>query len=118
MSQSLTQIYLHIVFTMKLREPYLRDKPFQARVHAYPAGICNRLDSPCLQAGGAADHVHILCRLAKTIAVADLTGCQVFAAIQPSSQPEASLGAQKACRTTSDPTSCVGAQRALGPSRV
>ncbi|HLN33155.1 MAG TPA: transposase [Gemmataceae bacterium] len=72
MSQSLTQNYLHIVFSTKNREPYLRDKRFQARVHAYLAGICEGLDSPCLQAGGVADHVHILCRLAKTIAVADL----------------------------------------------
>jgi len=72
MSQSLTQIYLHIVFSTKNREPFLHDKPFRARVHAYLAGICKGLDSPCLQVGGVADHVHVLSRLAKTIAVADL----------------------------------------------
>jgi REP element-mobilizing transposase RayT len=70
MSQSLTRIYLHIVFSTKHRHPYLRDKPFRARAHAYLAGICGNLGSPALLVGGVEDHVHLLCRLSKTLAVA------------------------------------------------
>jgi hypothetical protein len=42
MSQSLTQIYLHIVFSTKLREPYLKDRDFRNQTHAYLAGICKK----------------------------------------------------------------------------
>jgi REP element-mobilizing transposase RayT len=71
-SQSLTQIYLHIVFSTKNRTPFLNDKPFLERIHAYLAGICNNQDCPALIVGGVEDHVHILCRFAKTIEVAEL----------------------------------------------
>lgn len=72
MSQSLAKIYLHIVFSTKNRQPLLRDKAFRGRTHAYLAGICNNLDCPALIVGGVEDHVHILCRLGKTIEVATL----------------------------------------------
>ncbi len=36
------------------------------------AGIYNNLGCPSLLTGGVEDHVHILCRLGKTIEVADL----------------------------------------------
>ena len=35
-------------------------------------GTCTNLDSPVLCVGGAADHVHTLCRLGRKISVADL----------------------------------------------
>jgi putative transposase len=72
MSQSLAQIYLHIVFSTKSRQPLLRDKEFRGRTHAYLAGICKNLDCPALVVGGIEDHVHILCRFGKTIEVATL----------------------------------------------
>ena len=70
MSQSLTQLYVHVVFSTKNRRPYLSDKAFRARTHAYLAGICRNLDSPALIVGGVEDHVHLLCRLSKMLAVA------------------------------------------------
>ena len=72
MSQSLVQIYVHIVFSTKGRAPFLRDKDFRERTHAYLAGICKNLGCPALIVGGVEDHVHILCRLGKTIEVAAL----------------------------------------------
>src|SRR5438876_3153897 len=72
MSQSLVQIYLHIVFSTKNRAPFLQDKSFRDRTHAYLAGICKNLDCPALIIGGVEDHVHILCRFGKTIDVATL----------------------------------------------
>ena len=72
MPQSLVQVYVHIVFSTKHRKPFLKDKEFRERTHRYLAGICKNLNSPALIIGGVEDHVHILCRLGKTIEIADL----------------------------------------------
>jgi len=52
--------------------PLLKDEPFRDRTHRYLAGICKNLKSPALIVGGVEDHVHLLCRLGKTIDLADL----------------------------------------------
>jgi putative transposase len=72
MPQSLAQIYLHVVFSTKDRRPFLQDLAIRDEMHRYLGGVCNRLGCPNLQVGGAADHVHILCKLGRTISVADL----------------------------------------------
>ena len=72
MSQSLVQIYLHLVFSTKLRRPFLRDVELRQRAHAYLAGICKNLNCPALEIGGVEDHAHILCRFGKGIEVQDL----------------------------------------------
>jgi putative transposase len=72
MSQSLAQIYLHLVFSTKLRKPFLSDPGLRSRAHGYLVGVCRNLDSPSLMIGGVADHVHILCRLSKNWKVSDL----------------------------------------------
>jgi REP element-mobilizing transposase RayT len=72
MPQSLSQIYLHLVYSTKDRYPWLKSKQLQADVHAYLSATLNGMDCPCLKAGGIADHVHILCRLSRTITVANL----------------------------------------------
>jgi putative transposase len=71
-SQSLAQIYVHLVFSTKQRQPYLRDASLRDHTHAYLAGICSNQGSPSLRIGGIDDHVHILCRLAKTLDVSTL----------------------------------------------
>ncbi|MBX9680342.1 MAG: IS200/IS605 family transposase [Gemmataceae bacterium] len=72
MSQSLAQIYVHIVFSTKHRTPWLSDAIFRGRVHAYLATACQTLGSPALEVGGVADHVHLLMRLGKTSSISDL----------------------------------------------
>ena len=72
MSQSLAQIYLHLVFSTKNRAAFLQDKASRERLHAYLAGTCRNLGCPSLIVGGVEDHIHILCRFSKTITVADL----------------------------------------------
>ena len=72
MPQSLTQVYLHVVFSTKDRRPFLRDPTVRDETHKYLGGTCNNRDCPVLRVGGTADHVHILCRLGRTITVADL----------------------------------------------
>jgi REP element-mobilizing transposase RayT len=71
MPQSLTQIYLHIVFSTKHRNPFLKEKPLRDQMHAYLAGICKNLECSALIVGGIEDHVHILCRQSKNMAVSD-----------------------------------------------
>jgi REP element-mobilizing transposase RayT len=70
--QSLAQIYVHIVFSTKNREPFLRDPGLRTETHAYLTGVCRNLDSPSLRVGGALDHVHILCTLSRSHTVSDL----------------------------------------------
>ena len=72
MGQSLAQIYAHIAFSTKNRKPFLQDIEFRPKVHAYLAGICKKQECPALIIGGVEDHVHLLCRLGKTIPVATL----------------------------------------------
>lgn len=71
MPQSLVQIYLHIVFSTKNREPFLADKTIRAQMHRYLHGICEGQKCPSIAIGGVADHVHLLCRFSKNLAVAD-----------------------------------------------
>jgi putative transposase len=72
MPQSLAQIYVHIVFSTKERRASLQNKDIRDETHRYLGGVCNNLGCPVLCVGGVADHVHILCRLGRTITVADL----------------------------------------------
>jgi REP element-mobilizing transposase RayT len=72
MPQSLSQVYLHIVFSTKHRAPYLNEKPFRERTHAYLAGACHNLESPSIIVGGIEDHVHVLCRQSKNLSIAHL----------------------------------------------
>jgi REP element-mobilizing transposase RayT len=70
--QSLAQIYVHLIFSTRQREPLLADGAFRKQTHAYLAGICQHLDSAAVVIGGVADHVHILNRLGRTVDVASL----------------------------------------------
>jgi REP element-mobilizing transposase RayT len=72
MSQSLAQVYLHLVFSTKLRRAWLQNKDLRTEMHNYLGGTCRNLESPSLIVGGVEDHVHILCRLSRTITIAEL----------------------------------------------
>ncbi|MEK7867063.1 MAG: IS200/IS605 family transposase [Planctomycetota bacterium] len=71
MSQSLSQVLLHVVFSTKERRPFLH-REIEDELYAYLGGTLRNLGSPALVIGGADDHVHILCRLSRTMAVSDL----------------------------------------------
>ena len=62
MPQSLSAVYLHLVFSTKGRLPLLADGDLRARLHSYLGAASRELDCPPLQVGGVADHVHILAR--------------------------------------------------------
>ena len=69
MPQSLTQLYAHLIFSTKYRQPLLAPA-FRPRVHAYLAAIIRDLQSPWVVVGGIADHVHILFDMGKMVAPA------------------------------------------------
>ena len=71
MSQSLSKVIIHIIFSTKNREPWL-DSAIRPRMHAYLATICRDLGGEALCVDGVADHVHIVTTLPRTLSQADL----------------------------------------------
>ncbi len=71
MPQSLSAVYIHLVFSTKDRRPFLRDKSVRVSLHSQLGGISKTLECPPLQVGGIEDHVHILARLSRTMTQAD-----------------------------------------------
>src|SRR5712691_2361918 len=60
-AQSLANVVVHLVFSTKLRTPWLGDKAMRVQLHAYMATILRDcVDSPALVIGGVEDHVHAL----------------------------------------------------------
>src|SRR5215831_10434979 len=71
MPQSLSAVYIHLVFSTKERRPFLRDKTVRESLHAYLGAASKQLECPPLKVGGVQDHVHLLCRFARTITQAE-----------------------------------------------
>lgn len=71
MPQSLSAVYIHLVFSSKDRRPLLRDLALRTSLHAYLGEISKRLDCPSILAGGVEDHVHLLIRLGRTMTQAE-----------------------------------------------
>lgn len=71
MPQSLSTVYIHLIFSTKERQPYLQDEAIQKDLHAYLGEVSKRLDCPPIRVGGVEDHVHILSRFGRTITQAD-----------------------------------------------
>ena len=67
MPQSLSAIYVHLVFSTKERRPFLRDRVLRQALHSYLGAISKQLDCPPLRVGGVEDHVHLLCRFGRTL---------------------------------------------------
>jgi putative transposase len=66
MSQSLSKILVHTVFSTKDRRAFLRDVSIRAEVHRYLGGILSKLGWQPIIVGGVEDHVHALCALSRT----------------------------------------------------
>lgn len=71
MPQSLSCVHIHLVFSTKNREPFLRNTEIREEMHAYLGGVSKKMDCLPVIVGGTEDHVHLLCRLARTVAQAD-----------------------------------------------
>ncbi|MCY0970628.1 IS200/IS605 family transposase [Chryseobacterium wangxinyae] len=71
MSQSLSKIYVHIVFSTKNREQMISDE-IKEELFNYLGGVCKNLECNPIQVGGYRDHIHILCLLSKKITLVKL----------------------------------------------
>src|SRR6266516_2801129 len=71
MPQSLSAVYIHLVFSTKDRRPLLRDKPTRETLHSYLGGVSKQLDCPPILVGGVEDHIHLLARFGRTITQAE-----------------------------------------------
>ncbi len=74
MSQSLSQIYIHAVFSTKDRTRVIAYPQLRDSLNAYAAGILNNLACRAVIVGSVIDHMHALFRLGRTAAVADVVG--------------------------------------------
>jgi putative transposase len=71
MSQSLSRVLVHLVFSTKHRVAVL-SPAIQPELHAYLSGVLNAVECPAIQTGGTVDHVHMLFGLSRTCTIADL----------------------------------------------
>lgn len=71
MSQSLANILVHLVFSVKGRRQLLRDEE-RGELHAYITGILNNHESPIIEINSVRDHIHILFAQSKKHAPANI----------------------------------------------
>lgn len=71
MAQSLSKIYLHIVFHIKTTCHVIYDSDLE-RVHSYIGQLINETGCINIWVGGVGDHVHALCLLARDVSVSRL----------------------------------------------
>ena len=70
MSQTLTDLNYHMVFSTKGRQPMLPPS-IRERVHEFIGGIIREMGGTSHRIGGIVDHVHIVCVLPPKISVSD-----------------------------------------------
>lgn len=72
MSQSLSKIYIHLVFHIKYNSPLIR-KEDKNSLFAYMGSVIKTNESIPIVINGVENHVHILCVMSKNISLAKLT---------------------------------------------
>lgn len=71
MSQSLSKIWTHLVFSTKDRYPFLVDREVRRAMHSELATLLKKNRCPTLIIGGVADHIHALFVLSKNHSIAE-----------------------------------------------
>ena len=72
MPQSLANVLLHVVFSTKHRQPFLRDADVRGVMTGYLVGTLRNIQCPSLIVGVVEDHIHILCNMHRTVTIAKL----------------------------------------------
>ena len=67
MPQSLSKVYVHIIFSTKNRQNLIDDR-IENALYEYLGGICKGLDCNPVRVGGHKNHVHLLCLLSRKVA--------------------------------------------------
>ena len=71
MSQSLDQVFVHLIFSTRDRQPWLDDE-LRSPLYKYLATVVRKLGCACPRVGGMADHVHLAIQLSRTMTIAEL----------------------------------------------
>lgn len=71
MAQTLVSLLTHVVFSTKNREALITPE-IEPELYAYIGGIMKNHDSCLLDAGGTADHVHLVLSQSKNISLSSL----------------------------------------------
>jgi putative transposase len=71
MANTYSQIYLHVVFSVKGRQNLIH-KDWKDELYKYICGITNGKEQKVYAIGGVADHIHILVSIKPNIALSDL----------------------------------------------
>lgn len=71
MSQSLSKLYVHLIFHIKNNNVYIKDED-KTNLYKYIGTIIKDNDSIPLLIDGTKDHLHILCIMSKNLALAKL----------------------------------------------
>ena len=71
MPQSLANILIHAIWSVKERRPLISDA-VRAGLHGYMAGVLKNIESPALVINSVDDHIHVLCQLSKNLAACKL----------------------------------------------
>jgi REP element-mobilizing transposase RayT len=71
MSNTYTQIYLHVIFSVKGRQNLIQ-KNWMEELHKYICGIVKVKEQKIYAIGGVADHIHLLVSIKPNIALSDL----------------------------------------------
>jgi REP element-mobilizing transposase RayT len=71
MAQSLSQLYVHIIFHVKNGGIPIRENEEQ-ELYKYIGGLIKKSNSIPLVINGMSDHIHILCTMSKNIALSKL----------------------------------------------
>jgi REP element-mobilizing transposase RayT len=68
MSQSLSKLYVHVIFHVKDEQIFIRPENAE-ELYAYMGGIINQTGSHPIKIGGTENHVHILANMSKNISL-------------------------------------------------
>jgi REP element-mobilizing transposase RayT len=71
MSQSLSKLYVHLIFHVKNNECLIRQED-EDELYAYIGGVIKLSKSIPININGTKDHLHVLCIMSKNISLADL----------------------------------------------
>jgi REP element-mobilizing transposase RayT len=66
MPQSLSKVYVHIIFSTKNHVPLI-DEIIKSSLFEYIGGICRGMECNPVRVGGYRDHVHVLCVLSRKV---------------------------------------------------
>src|SRR5436853_7053250 len=71
MAQTLVSLTVHVIFSTKNREPLITPET-EPELFAYVGGILKNHESRLLDAGGTADHVHLLVSRSKNLSLSPM----------------------------------------------